>query len=116
MSPMAAPTSVSPPPAALYRPAGHLDLATALEPYAGTWGVRQAAHLWRRAGFGGTPDDVQRAVGLGVHAAVDGFVQFADASALPAQPQLVEDRPNRDVLKMLVTAQQQGAPRRRMRR
>ncbi|HEV8022088.1 MAG TPA: DUF1800 domain-containing protein [Candidatus Lustribacter sp.] len=108
---MAAPTSAPPPPAALYRPAGQLDLATALEPYAGPWGVRQAAHLWRRAGFGGSPDDVQRATGLGVHAAVDGFIRFGDASALPAQPQLVDDRPNRDQLKMLLAAAPQaGAP------
>jgi uncharacterized protein (DUF1800 family) len=107
---MAAPSTAPPPPAALYRPAGQLDLVTALEPYAGPWGVRQAAHLWRRAGFGGSPDDVQRASGLGVHAAVDGFIRFADASALPAQPQLVDDRPNPDQLKMLLAVQQTGTP------
>jgi len=90
---MAAPISTAPLPPASYRPAGQLDRATALEPYAGRWGVRQAAHLHRRAGFGGSPDDVARTANAGVDAAVDGFIHFADASALPAQPQLVNDRP-----------------------
>ena len=67
----------------------------ALEPYAGPWDVRQAAHLFRRAGFGGSPDDVAAPRTAGMQAAVDGFVHFADTSALPAQPQLVDDRPDR---------------------
>ncbi|MGA2395426.1 MAG: DUF1800 domain-containing protein [Candidatus Lustribacter sp.] len=105
---MAAPiTPTATPPAASYRPAGQLDLATALETYAGPWNVRLAAHLYRRAGFGGSPDDVTRAAAAGMHAAVDGFTHFADASALPAQPQLVDDRPNRAQLQMLVAAAQQ---------
>ena len=44
-----------------YRPAGTLD-ADALQPYTGAFGVRHAAHLLRRAGFGGSPDDIARAV------------------------------------------------------
>src|ERR1700722_10894410 len=94
MAEMAAPIAPPPPPAASYRPPGSLDLATALEPYAGSWGVRQAAHLYRRAGFGGAPDDVARIANGDVHAAVDGFVRFANTGALPAQPQLIEDRPD----------------------
>jgi len=86
---MAAPTS-----AARYRPSGPLDLATALEPYGGPWGTRQAAHLYRRAGFGGSPDDVARATSAGMRASVDGLVRFAASSALPAQPPLADDRPN----------------------
>jgi uncharacterized protein (DUF1800 family) len=90
---MAAPISTAAPaPAALYRPDGRLDLATALEPYRGAWGVRQAAHLARRAGFGGSPDDVARIAAAGMQRAVDGFVNFADTGALPAQPALVADR------------------------
>ena len=93
---MSAPVT-SPPPssstATSYRPAGTLDVATALETYAGPWGPRQAAHLYRRAGFGGAPDDVARAGAAGMHAAVDGFIHFADASALPTAPTgLVKDR------------------------
>ncbi len=106
---MAAPISAAPiPPEALYRPPGRLDLASALEPYAGPWGVRQAAHLYRRAAFGGSPDDVARAASAGMRAAVDGFVHFADTSALPAQPQLAADRPNPDQLKKLVAAASQA--------
>ena len=66
--------------------------------------MRQAAHLYRRAGFGGSPDDVARIANLDVHAAVDGFVRFAGASALPAQPQLIEDRPDPGARKMLLAA------------
>jgi uncharacterized protein (DUF1800 family) len=97
-------TAVPIPPAASYRPAGQLDLATALEPYAGPWGVRQAAHLYRRAGFGGSPDDVARAASAGMRGAVDGFVHFADTGALPAQPQLVADRPDPGQRKMLLAS------------
>ena len=110
MSVMAALTSATPaPPVASYRPEGQLDLAGALEPYAGPWGVRQAAHLYRRAGFGGSPDDVARAASAGVHAAVDAFVHFASASSLPAQPQLVADRPDPGQRKMFLAAAQTGA-------
>ena len=90
---MAAPVSAAPTPSpASYRPPGALDLAVALEPYAGPWSVRQAAHLYRRAGFGGSPDSVNRAVTAGMHASVDGFIRFANTSALPAAPQLVNER------------------------
>lgn len=102
---MAAPVTATPvPPAASYRPAGHLDLATAFEPYTGPWGVRQAAHLYRRAGFGGSPEDVARAASAGMRAAVDAFVRFADATSLPRQPQLVPDRPSPGQLKMFAGA------------
>jgi uncharacterized protein (DUF1800 family) len=107
---MAAPITAAPaPPAASYRPEGPLDLATALEPYAGPWSVRHAAHLYRRAGFGGSPDDVARIASVGMHAAVDGFVHFANAAALPGQPQLVDDRPNPGQRKMLVAAAAQAS-------
>jgi uncharacterized protein (DUF1800 family) len=106
---MAAPSSAAPPaPGALYRPPGALDLATALEPYAGPWGVRQAAHLYRRAGFGGSPDDVARATSAGMHASVDGLIRFPDASALPAQPQLGDDRPTPGQRKVLAAAAAQA--------
>jgi uncharacterized protein (DUF1800 family) len=106
---MAAPIAAAPaPPAASYRPEGTIDLATALEPYAGPWNVRHAAHLYRRAGFGGSPDDVARVATAGMHAAVDGFIRFADASALQVAPQLVDDRPNPGQRKMLVAAAAQA--------
>jgi uncharacterized protein (DUF1800 family) len=90
---MAAPILAAPTPApASYRPPGALDLATALEPYNGPWGVRQAAHLYRRAAFGGSPDDVTRAASAGVHASVDAFVHFADTRALVPEPQILNER------------------------
>jgi uncharacterized protein (DUF1800 family) len=74
-----------------YRPAGTLDLANALAPYHGPWTLRESAHLLRRAGFGGSPDDVARLASGSMNVAVDGFVRFADTSALPASPTLVSD-------------------------
>ena len=80
-------------PSTSFRPTGTLDMGTALAPYAGPWTVRQAAHLARRAGFGGSPDDLARLTSAGMRNAVDHYVRFADASALPtAPPGLVADR------------------------
>jgi uncharacterized protein (DUF1800 family) len=53
-----------------YRPAGTLDAAAALQPYAGGFGTRHAAHLLRRAGFGGSPDDIARFAAGSMDAAV----------------------------------------------
>jgi uncharacterized protein (DUF1800 family) len=68
-----------------YRPPGTLDSATALQPYAGRFGPRHAAHLLRRGGFGGSPDDIARFTGLGMSGAVDALLhpsgpdaEFAD--------------------------------------
>jgi uncharacterized protein (DUF1800 family) len=75
-----------------YRPAGALDASNALLPYSGPWSRRQAAHLLRRAGFGGSPADVERLAAMSARDAVDSLVRFADTSALPARPPL-EDPP-----------------------
>jgi uncharacterized protein (DUF1800 family) len=69
-------------PAASYRPAGLLDAARALRPYAGPWNARLAAHLARRAGFGGSPADVERLAATTMNGAVDSFIHFADTAAL----------------------------------
>lgn len=84
---MAAPARTS------YRPAGRLDLASALAPYSGPWGMRQAAHLLRRAGFGGSPEDVAALAARPMRTAVDSLVTFADATALPDGPGLEPDTP-----------------------
>ena len=68
-----------------YRPAGTLDLAAALAPYRGPWSAKLAAHLLRRAGFGGSPQEIQNAAVAGMHAAVDRLLQFVP-DAYPAQP------------------------------
>jgi uncharacterized protein (DUF1800 family) len=73
-----------------YRPAGALDASSALAPYAGPWSRRQAAHLLRRAGFGGSPADVDRLAGMSARDAVDSLIRFSDPGPLPARPSLEE--------------------------
>ncbi|MFY9779525.1 MAG: DUF1800 domain-containing protein [Candidatus Baltobacteraceae bacterium] len=68
-----------------YRPAGPLPDAP-LEAYAGPWNVRLAAHLLRRAGFGGSPETVARFAAMPLHAAVDALVAFPASNALPEVP------------------------------
>ncbi len=71
-----------------YRPPGSLDVATALHPYNGRFALRQAAHLLRRAGFGGSADDVARLASLEMRDAVDTLLHPAapdfDFPAYPA--------------------------------
>ena len=69
--------------AGLNRPAGALDLADALRPYRGAWDDRLAAHLLRRAGFGGTPDDIARFARMSPGQAVQSLVRFASLSDAP---------------------------------
>ncbi|MBV8152580.1 MAG: DUF1800 domain-containing protein [Candidatus Eremiobacteraeota bacterium] len=75
-----------------YRPPGTLDLANALLPYRGPWDVQKAAHLLRRAGFGGSPADIARVAAMPMNVAVDRLIEFPPN--LPDAPELVEDRPN----------------------
>jgi hypothetical protein len=60
-----------------YRPPGDLDPATALARYDGPFARRQAAHLLRRAGFGGTPDQIDALASLGMGGAVDSLLHPA---------------------------------------
>ena len=78
--------------AGIARPAGTLDAASALREYTGPWNERLAAHLLRRAGFGGSQQDVRRIASRSMNAAVDGFVNFPSTDALPAPPQLFDPR------------------------
>lgn len=70
----------------ILRPAGRVDLSTALQPHRETLGERKAAHLLRRAGFGGTPDEVRRYAGMGADQAAATLTALpkADAIAPPA--------------------------------
>jgi uncharacterized protein (DUF1800 family) len=61
-----------------YRPAGTLDAGTALAAYDGHFGPRQAAHLLRRAGFGGTPADIAAFAQLDAQRAVDALFHATD--------------------------------------
>lgn len=45
-----------------------------------SWGAREAAHLLRRAGFGGTPAEVEALVFLGRHRAVNALLNYDDTS------------------------------------
>jgi len=78
--------------AGIYRPAGHLDAATALAPYKGVWDVRLAAHLLRRAGFGSSPEEAAKFASMGVHAAVSALVDFPSTDSLPAPGDLYDPR------------------------
>ncbi|HLW38596.1 MAG TPA: DUF1800 domain-containing protein [Candidatus Eremiobacteraceae bacterium] len=69
-----------------YRPGGSLDVASALAPYRGPWSTKLAAHLLRRAGFGGSASEIQTAANSGMQAAVDRLMRFVPDS-YPAQPQ-----------------------------
>jgi len=69
-----------------YRPAGSLSISTALQPYAGPWNKRLAAHLLRRAGFGGSPQEIDRTAGMSMNAAVDALIHYPKDTGLPGQP------------------------------
>lgn len=68
-----------------YRPQGDLDIADALSVYAGPWNPRLAAHLLRRAGFGGSPADIAAAAAAGMDASV-GRLLAPSADRLPVMP------------------------------
>jgi hypothetical protein len=67
------------------RPQGRLDATTALLPFEGPLNERSAAHLLRRAAFGGTPEEVARYAAMSPAAAVDSLVRY---------PQLRVDPPS----------------------
>jgi uncharacterized protein (DUF1800 family) len=70
-----------------FRPAGALlDTDEALAPYKGPWSPRLAAHLLRRAGFGGSPSEIADSAKAGMSASVGRLTNFASDS-LPSQPQ-----------------------------
>ncbi len=66
----------------LVRPAGALDERSALLPYRGPWTQRLAAHLLRRAGFGGTSSEIARIAAMGMERAVDSLMQLPSAANL----------------------------------
>ena len=60
-----------------FRPAGPIDIATALAPYGGPFNERHAAHVLRRAGFGGTPADIAAFARLDATRAADALLHPA---------------------------------------
>jgi len=67
----------------ILRPQGPLDPSTALQLYSERLGTRGAAHLLRRAGFGGTADDVRR---YGAMHAGEAVSTLLDAKPRPDPP------------------------------
>ncbi len=74
----------------ILRPQGQLDIVTALQPYTQTLGERGAAHLLRRAGFGGTPDEVRRYAGMTAGAAVAALMALPPAGSIVPPRELSE--------------------------
>jgi uncharacterized protein (DUF1800 family) len=74
----------------IVRPVGRLDLEAALQPRAGKLGERGAAHLLRRAGFGGTPDDIRRYAAMNAGEAVAVLLQFPSLGSIQAPQQLID--------------------------
>ena len=74
----------------IVRPAGRPDLVTALQPHVGRLGDRAAAHLLRRAGFGGTPEQVRRYSAMTARDAVASLLAAPPGSSI-TPPQELED-------------------------
>ena len=68
-----------------FRPTGAL-LADPLGVYGGRWDARLAAHLLRRAGFGGSPADVAGCARGTMQDAVSALVRFPSTNQLPSAP------------------------------
>ncbi len=83
----------------ILRPQGRPDLSTALQPYRGALGERAAAHLLRRAGFGGSPGEIRR------YSAMDAGDAVASLLALPSPdairpPTELDDRAQAPMMSM----------------
>jgi uncharacterized protein (DUF1800 family) len=78
-----------------YRPTGALDAETALAPYRGPFNARHAAHVLRRAGFGGTPADIAAFAQLDAQRAVDALLHpSVPEASFPDYPPELATLPN----------------------
>ncbi len=91
--------------AASYVLQGSPDFSTALQAYPHVLGERAAAHLLRRAGFGGTPDEVRRYAAMHADEAVASLLEVPSPSSI-APPRELEDRA-RPALMGTMTSRQQ---------
>jgi uncharacterized protein (DUF1800 family) len=73
-----------------YRPAGALPPAP-LAPFQGRFDERLAAHLLRRAGFGGSPQEIADLVKLRMRDAVGSLTKFPATPGLPDVPDALPD-------------------------
>jgi uncharacterized protein (DUF1800 family) len=74
----------------MFRPQGLLDRTTALQPYRSTLGERNAAHLLRRAGFGGTPGQIGRYAAMNAGDAARALLTLPSATSVEPPPEAFE--------------------------
>jgi uncharacterized protein (DUF1800 family) len=91
----------------ILRPQGRPDLSTALQPYHAELGERAAAHLLRRAGFGGTPEEVRRYALMHAGDAAAALLAVPPASSVAPPPEANVDGPlgKRETRESLVALQ-----------
>jgi hypothetical protein len=77
----------------MQRPQGDLDIAAALQPYREVLGERAAAHALRRAGFGGTREEIDRYAAMRGDAAVTALLDIPPARSVAPPPGLDVDGP-----------------------
>jgi uncharacterized protein (DUF1800 family) len=67
-----------------------------LKPFAqNRWNFRTAAHLWNRAGFGGTPAEIEKLAKLSPAEAVDWFVHYEKIADTCGDPEWAHPDPER---------------------
>ena len=62
-----------------------------------SWNYATAAHLLNRAGFGGTPDEIERARANGLAKVVHGLIEASGTSANPPAPAWAQPRNIREI-------------------
>lgn len=77
----------------ILRPQGSPDLSKALQAYPHVLGERAAAHLLRRAGFGGTPDEVRRYAAMRAGDAVASLLAVPSPSSIAPPGELANLAP-----------------------
>lgn len=77
------------------------------------WTLAHAAHLLRRAGFGGTPEEIAALHALGPDGAVESLLDFAGKPdpGMPPAPITLTARPARDEMRGLTPEQRQALGR-----
>ncbi|GMU82330.1 MAG: hypothetical protein AMXMBFR47_22010 [Planctomycetota bacterium] len=99
--------------------AGQEPGANSLKPLAkGLWDRDAAAHLLARAGFGGTPEEIERLSAMGVDEAVSYLVDFKDLPYACPEPAIADELmqpPNRQLLRSMTEEERRKAEESRRR-
>ncbi len=99
----------------ILRPQGQLDPSAALQPYREPLDERAAAHLLRRAGFGGTPAEIARVTGMRAGAAVASLLHMVPAASI-SPPVELRDNAGTDAMQGMSADMQSRATQRREQR